>query len=36
MEYKDEIIKMINKINDDRFLKFLYMLIKETVDRGVR
>lgn len=35
MNYKDEIIKMLNQIDNEKFLHYLYVLLKEMISKGV-
>lgn len=35
MNYKDEIIKMLNQIDNEKFLHYLYVLLKEMISKSV-
>ena len=34
MDYKKQIIKLLQKINEERFLRYLYILISEMADEN--
>ena len=35
IDYKSEIIKMLNQLDDERFLSYLYTLVKEMLSKRV-
>lgn len=36
MNYKKEIIQMLNQLNDERFIRYLYKLIKEMIAKSLQ
>ena len=35
IDYKSEIIRMLNKLDDEKFLSYLYTLVKEMLAKSV-